>query len=351
MARKKKAKKKRARARAGAMLSRHGKPMGHIPTQLPNFPPVYRGRVIKSRARPSLRQTQQLMGGPTIQNMGNPQFFGNSGVLTNAAMAAVNNRTYAIERDTNQKLAQLRGLHERQIRRGDANDQHIAQLTQDVQRNLVEVRGAQGQIQRVANLHDARDQHNAAMLHAGQTRADAAENASAAREQIQRQHIARVAAQNTRIMQDVQGLRQLSDARSEGITMDRDRNEEQFTDISDKIERVDIDLQTEKLSRRQQRASEHKSTLLRQHRSTRAASGQSPAWKSDVEQATAELKEVVQGVRERLPGVSRATDVTVVGTPVTPPVDDLAYGAGSAPAKVDFSGLAQGLTGSARGTI
>ena len=77
---KKKAKKK---ARGGTVLSRHGKPMGHIPTQLPNFPPVYRGRVIKSRAKPSLRQTQQLMGGPTMQNLSNPVFFGNTGMLSN----------------------------------------------------------------------------------------------------------------------------------------------------------------------------------------------------------------------------------------------------------------------------
>eukprot|EP01048_Picozoa_sp_COSAG05_P015357 COSAG05_NODE_1844_length_3977_cov_2.730015_3_plen_153_part_00 len=147
---KKKAKKK---ARGGTVLSRHSKPMGHIPTQLPNFPPVYRGRVIKSRAKPSLRQTQQLMGGPTMQNLSNPVFFGNSGMLSNAAMAAMNNRTYAIERDTNQKLAQLRGL---QDARGAQNDERVAQLQRQVAVNLNAVRGTQGSIaaeRRIREMH------------------------------------------------------------------------------------------------------------------------------------------------------------------------------------------------------
>ena len=59
-----------------------------------------RGRVkrIRSRKRQNLRQMRNGMGGLTPANLKQPSFFGNTALLTNAAMAAMNNKAYATER-------------------------------------------------------------------------------------------------------------------------------------------------------------------------------------------------------------------------------------------------------------
>jgi len=60
--------------------------------------PRQRVKRIRSRKRQNLRQMRNGMGGLTPANLKQPSFFGNTALLTNAAMAAMNNKAYATER-------------------------------------------------------------------------------------------------------------------------------------------------------------------------------------------------------------------------------------------------------------
>ena len=60
--------------------------------------PRERVKRIRSRKRQNLRQMRNGMGGLTPANLKQPSFFGNTALLTNAAMAAMNNKAYATER-------------------------------------------------------------------------------------------------------------------------------------------------------------------------------------------------------------------------------------------------------------
>ena len=53
---------------------------------------------IKNRKRQNLREMRRGMGGTLQQKMSAPNFFGNTAMLSNAAMSAMNNKSYALER-------------------------------------------------------------------------------------------------------------------------------------------------------------------------------------------------------------------------------------------------------------
>ena len=57
-----------------------------------------KSKVIRSRKRTNLRTMRNGMGGLTAANLKQPSFFGNTALLTNSAMAAMNNKAYALER-------------------------------------------------------------------------------------------------------------------------------------------------------------------------------------------------------------------------------------------------------------
>ena len=71
--------------------------------------PARRKRIV-SRRRPNLREVRRSMGGPTPSNLRNPNFFGNTALLSNAAMAAMNNKAYALENQMREHTAEVKAL-------------------------------------------------------------------------------------------------------------------------------------------------------------------------------------------------------------------------------------------------
>eukprot|EP01048_Picozoa_sp_COSAG05_P022178 COSAG05_NODE_4339_length_1559_cov_9.341096_2_plen_233_part_00 len=70
---------------------------------------------IRSRKRQNLRQMRNGMGGLTPANLKQPSFFGNTALLTNAAMAAMNNKAYALERQMLDNQSEAKALHQSQL--------------------------------------------------------------------------------------------------------------------------------------------------------------------------------------------------------------------------------------------
>ena len=71
-------------------------------------PSQQRRKSIKPRKRPNLRTMRNGMGGLTAANLKQPSFFGNTALLTNSAMAAMNNKAYSIERQLLDYTAEAR---------------------------------------------------------------------------------------------------------------------------------------------------------------------------------------------------------------------------------------------------
>jgi hypothetical protein len=86
--------------------------------------PARRKRIV-SRRRPNLRELRRSMGGLTPANLKDPSFFGNTALLSNAAMAAMNNKAYALERQMLDSAAELNA-------RVRAGDQTVGQLQEQV---------------------------------------------------------------------------------------------------------------------------------------------------------------------------------------------------------------------------
>ena len=58
------------------------------------------------------------MGGLTAANLQQPSFFGNTALLSNSAMAAMNNRTYALESQIRDNQSEIKAF----IQAGKANE-------------------------------------------------------------------------------------------------------------------------------------------------------------------------------------------------------------------------------------
>ena len=71
--------------------------------------PARRKRIV-SRRRPNLRELRRSMGGLTAANLKDPSFFGNTALLSNAAMAAMNNKAYALENQMREHTSEVRAL-------------------------------------------------------------------------------------------------------------------------------------------------------------------------------------------------------------------------------------------------
>eukprot|EP01048_Picozoa_sp_COSAG05_P019665 COSAG05_NODE_3142_length_2290_cov_1.530351_2_plen_377_part_00 len=81
--------------------------------ELQQGPSKARVKRIGSRKRPNLRTMRNGMGGLTPANLKQPSFFGNTNLLTNAAMAAMNNKAYALERQMLDNQAEVKALQNR----------------------------------------------------------------------------------------------------------------------------------------------------------------------------------------------------------------------------------------------
>ena len=91
-----------------------------------------KSKVIRSRKRTNLRTMRNGMGGLTAANLKQPSFFGNTALLTNSAMAAMNNKAYALERQMLDQKAESQA----QIAAGrDVNPQSQA-LIEGLQREV-----------------------------------------------------------------------------------------------------------------------------------------------------------------------------------------------------------------------
>ena len=71
--------------------------------------PARRKRIV-SRRRPNLREVRRSMGGPTPANLKDPSFFGNTAMLSNSAMANMNNKAYALENQMREHTAEVKAL-------------------------------------------------------------------------------------------------------------------------------------------------------------------------------------------------------------------------------------------------
>ena len=67
------------------------------------------------------------MGGLTAANLQQPSFFGNTALLSNSAMAAMNNRTYALESQIRDNQSEIKAF----IQAGKANDARVQLLEAD----------------------------------------------------------------------------------------------------------------------------------------------------------------------------------------------------------------------------
>ena len=84
---------------------------------------------IRSRKRPNLRQMRNGMGGLTAANLRQPNFFGNTAMLTNAAMAAMNNKSYALERQIRDNQSHIQAS----LQAGRGDNAQVRQLQQQNQ--------------------------------------------------------------------------------------------------------------------------------------------------------------------------------------------------------------------------
>ena len=67
-----------------------------------------RRKTLRPRKRPNLRTMRNGMGGLTPANLQQPSFFGNTAMLSNSAMSAMNNKAYALERQMLDHQAETR---------------------------------------------------------------------------------------------------------------------------------------------------------------------------------------------------------------------------------------------------
>eukprot|EP01048_Picozoa_sp_COSAG05_P020839 COSAG05_NODE_3664_length_1919_cov_13.108523_3_plen_165_part_00 len=67
------------------------------------------------------------MGGLTAANLQQPSFFGNTALLSNSAMAAMNNRTFALESQIRDNQSEIKAF----IQAGKANDARVRLLEAD----------------------------------------------------------------------------------------------------------------------------------------------------------------------------------------------------------------------------
>ena len=93
-----------------------------------------RGRVkrIRSRKRQNLRQMRNGMGGLTPANLKQASFFGNTALLTNAAMAAMNNKAYATERQLLDMKAEVSAQQQGGRQIADSTQQTIQALQNEL---------------------------------------------------------------------------------------------------------------------------------------------------------------------------------------------------------------------------
>ena len=91
-----------------------------------------RRKSIKPRKRPNLRTMRNGMGGLTPANLRLPSFYGNTALLTNSAMAAMNNKAYSIERQLLDYTAEARA----QLDVGRDVSQRTQAQIDDLQREL-----------------------------------------------------------------------------------------------------------------------------------------------------------------------------------------------------------------------
>jgi hypothetical protein len=91
-----------------------------------------RRKSIKPRKRPNLRTMRNGMGGLTPANLRLPSFYGNTALLTNSAMAAMNNKAYSIERQLLDYTAEARA----QLDVGRDVSQRTQAQIDDLQRDL-----------------------------------------------------------------------------------------------------------------------------------------------------------------------------------------------------------------------
>ena len=87
---------------------------------------------IRSRKRPNLRKMRNGMGGLTAANLKQPNFFGNTALLTNAAMAAMNNKAYATERQLLDMQSEMRAQQQSGRQIADSTQQTIQALQNEL---------------------------------------------------------------------------------------------------------------------------------------------------------------------------------------------------------------------------
>jgi uncharacterized protein YjbJ (UPF0337 family) len=96
--------------------------------------PQRRERVkrINNRRRPNLREMRRGMGGLTAANLRQPSFFGNTAMLSNAAMAQINNQKYETERRLFTHEAELRAIQNAPARSQQQQAPQIAALQKQI---------------------------------------------------------------------------------------------------------------------------------------------------------------------------------------------------------------------------
>jgi hypothetical protein len=91
-----------------------------------------RVRRINNRRRPNLREMRRGMGGLTAANLRQPSFFGNTAMLSNAAMAQINNQKYETERRLFAHEAELKAIQNAPARAQQQQAPQIAALQQQI---------------------------------------------------------------------------------------------------------------------------------------------------------------------------------------------------------------------------
>ena len=79
---------------------------------------------IKNRKRQNLREMRRGMGGTLQQKMSAPNFFGNTAMLTNAAMSAMNNKSYALEQQIRDNQSEIKAF----IQAGNGDNNQVRRL-------------------------------------------------------------------------------------------------------------------------------------------------------------------------------------------------------------------------------
>jgi hypothetical protein len=91
-----------------------------------------RVRRINNRRRPNLREMRRGMGGLTAANLRQPSFFGNTAMLSNAAMAQINNQKYETERRLFTHEAELKAIQNAPARSQQQQAPQIAALQKQI---------------------------------------------------------------------------------------------------------------------------------------------------------------------------------------------------------------------------